>query len=370
MSSRLVPLSLLLLAATVVSTLTSVKLASAAKPGGTPAAYAIVDLGSPRYRNYDYWRKAYGINLPDNQGLMDIIGWEINGPSERGSTIWEVRANGSVVNRIDLGTNVKHIAVNDNGLIIGLLDSFPSYGLFAMVPGVGVVNLPGSAGFFTAAVNNSGRIVAQQHQAGYQDIGRGAMWTVAADGAIVGPIDLGDFRPLDINDFDKMAGIQDSVAAVARFEAGALQVDKLPGLSPGDLGVATGINNWGDVVGYSTDVSLISGTYRPCLWSDKRGLVALGSLGGVHGQALAINDSGQIVGFSYTASAGRSSSEQRAFLWENDKMFDLNGKIAADSKRTLQSADDINHSGHIVGSMYTIQSGTLTQKSFLLTPTP
>ena len=137
MSSRLVPLSLLLLAVTLVSTLTSVNLARGAKPGGTSAAYAITDLGSPRYRNWHhYWGRAYGINEPDNQGL-NIIGWD-----DVGSAVWEVGANGVVVSRNNLAIDMKATAVNDDGLIVGTLGN----SLFANVPGVGVVVLPGSAG--------------------------------------------------------------------------------------------------------------------------------------------------------------------------------------------------------------------------------
>jgi len=194
------------------------------------------------------------------------------------------------------------------------------------------------------------------------------MWIVAADGTVSGPMDLGSFRPLDINDWDEMAGLQDSAAAIADFEAGELQVSKLPGLSPGNLGVATAINYWGDVVGYSTDLSIDSGTFRPFLWTPVQGLRALGSLGNIHGKALGINDDRQIVGWSYTLS--NPFNEQHAFLWENGTMFDLNGKIATDSKRTLQSADGINNFGHIVGSMYTVTRNTTTLKTFLLTPTP
>ena len=339
---------------------TSGNLARGAKPGvPAAAAYTITDLGSPRYRNWHlYWSKAYGINKPDNQGLMDVIGWDTVG-----SAVWEARANGGVISRNNLAANIKVTGVNDNGLTVGSLDSH----LFANVPGVGVVELPGSDGFFPASVNNLGHVVSQQQQGGYPELGKGAMWIIAADGTISGPIDLGNFRPLDINDWDEMAGLQDSVAAVAWFDAGALQVSKLPGLSPGNLGVATAINNWGDVVGYSTDLRIDTGTYRPFLWTADQGPRALGSLGGIHGKALGINDSGQIVGWSYTS--GRNS-EQRAFLWKSGKMFDLNGQIAAESKRILQSADDINNAGHIVGSMYRLQSGTTTLKSFLLTPTP
>jgi probable HAF family extracellular repeat protein len=250
-------------------------------------------------------------------------------------------------------------AVNDHGLIVGRFGD----NLYADVPEVGMVLLPESAGFSPAAVNNLGHVVAQS------EFAEGAMWTIAADGSVSGPFDLGNFRPLDINDWDEMAGMQDSAAAIAWFEQGALQVSKLPGLRPGDFGVATAINNWSEVVGYSTDTQLVtSGSYSPFLWSSTQGLIALGSLGGAHGVAIDINDERQIVGWSYTSSP--RNSEQRAFLWENGSMFDLNGKVIADGKRTLQSADGINNAGHIVGSMFTVQSGTTTLKSFLLTPNP
>jgi probable HAF family extracellular repeat protein len=145
-------------------------------------------------------------------------------------------------------------------------------------------------------------------------------------------------------------------------------VTKLPGLSAGNLGVATALNNRGQVVGYSTDLRLDSGTFRPFLWDPDFGLIALGSLGGTDGEALDINDRGQIVGYSYNAS--KPFNELRAFLWENGKMVDLNSKIAADKNLTLQCADAINDFGHIVGSMYTLNGKTTVQKSFLLTPKP
>ena len=309
MPSRLVPLSLLLLAVTAVSTLTPANPARGAKPGGTPAAYAITDLGSPRYKNWHhYWGRAYGINKPDNQGLMDIVGWD-----DLGSAVWEVGTNGGVVSRINLGTDMKVTAVNDNGLVVGTLGN----DLFANVPGVGVVVLPESAGFSPAAVNNLGHVVSQQQQSGYPEFGKGAMWTIAADGAVSGPIDLGSFRPLDINDWDEMAGLQDSTAAIAWFETDALQVSKLPGLSPGNLGVATAINNWGEVVGYSTDLLTDTGTYRPFSWTPNQGLRALGSLGGGHGKALDINDEGQIVGWSYTYSPRNSAARIPLGEWQD-----------------------------------------------------
>jgi len=166
MPVRLVPLALLFLAAAVVSLLTSVNPARGAKPGGTSAAYAVSDLGSPRYRNWSiYWSRAYEINEPDNQGspvnqrMMDIIGWD-----DRGSAVWEAVANGVVVSRENQGTNLRVTAVNNHGLVVGTIG--PS--LFADVPGVGIVALPNSAGFSPAAVNNLGHVVSQQQQPGYE----------------------------------------------------------------------------------------------------------------------------------------------------------------------------------------------------------
>jgi len=328
------------------------------KPGGTLAAYAVTDLGAPRYRNWSYyWGRAYGINEP-NLGQIDIVGWD-----DVGSAKWKVGANGVVVSRQNLVIGMKDTAVNDNGLIVGTIDNH----LFAEIPGVGIVVLPGSAGFSPAAVNNLGHVVSQQQLPGYPEFGQGAMWTIAADGSVSGPMDLGNFRPLDINDSDEMAGLQDSTAAIAWFEAGALHSSKLPGLSPGDLGVATAINNWGEVVGYSTDLRIDTGTYSPFLWTPTQGLKALGSLGGVHGKALGINDSGKIVGWSYTPPR---NSQQHAFLWVNGTMFDLNGLVATVTGQTLQSADGINNAGHVVGSGFVAKGKTTALKSFLLTPKP
>jgi len=62
----------------------------------------------------------------------------------------------------------------------------------------------------------------------------------------------------------------------------------------------------------------------------------LGDLGGGEGQARAVNDAGQVVGWSRTA-----SGELRAFLWEEGVMSDLG---IPDSV-----GRDINQSGDVVG---------------------
>lgn len=85
------------------------------------------------------------------------------------------------------------------------------------------------------------------------------------------------------------------------------------------------------------------------LW--RRGqTIDLGALGGTSSEARAINDAGQVVG-NYRDEAGRT----RAFLWQDGEMIDLNELIDPRRDRwILQSANDINRKGTIVGyGLYT-----------------
>jgi probable HAF family extracellular repeat protein len=90
----------------------------------------------------------------------------------------------------------------------------------------------------------------------------------------------------------------------------------------------------------------------------------LGTLGGNVSEngsvAWGINDSGQVVGFSTITSTG----ETHAFLYLDGEMHDLNDLIPADSGWELDDAYAINNSGQIVGS------GRLNgeARAFLATP--
>jgi probable HAF family extracellular repeat protein len=99
---------------------------------------------------------------------------------------------------------------------------------------------------------------------------------------------------------------------------------------------ANGINKFGDIVGYRT--SAPAAPTRPFLWRNGT-LTDLGSLGGSGGNALAINDRGQIVGYSQLPSQGSS-----AFLWEDGVMTDLGRPFGF-----FASAEAINRRGDVVG---------------------
>lgn len=73
--------------------------------------------------------------------------------------------------------------------------------------------------------------------------------------------------------------------------------------------MATGLNNLGQVVGYSEIDS--GGPTHAFLWDPARGMQDLGSLGGEFSQAWGVNDSSQVVGLALTA-----EPREVAFLWD------------------------------------------------------
>ena len=77
----------------------------------------------------------------------------------------------------------------------------------------------------------------------------------------------------------------------------------------GTLSVSRGINNAGQVVGYSYS----SGTeWHAFLWDAVNGMHDLGTLGGTLALGEGINDAGQVVGYSQIT----GDSAMHTFLWD------------------------------------------------------
>ena len=184
------------------------------------------------------------------------------------------------------------------------------------------------------------------------------------------------------------------------------RVHKLPTF-PGDpVGMAWGINYWGQATGYSgncttafhallwqngkaTDLGNLGGqmnnagedinnlgqvagysdlpgdtTMHGFLWQRSTGMVDLGTLpGDVGSDGDGISDLGQVVGGSWDA-----DGNDRAYIWQNGVMTDLNSLIPPDSPLYLiEATGTINDRGQIAG--IALQTSTGEVHAFLATPT-
>jgi len=108
----------------------------------------------------------------------------------------------------------------------------------------------------------------------------------------------------------------------------------------GVAGNARAINSHGQVVGQST---LVSGDVHGFIWEGGE-MTDLGTLGGNFSVGDGINNHGQVVGGSKVA-----TGEEHAFVWYRGLMTDLNAVISADAGWIVTEATSINSSGEIVG---------------------
>lgn len=122
----------------------------------------------------------------------------------------------------------------------------------------------------------------------------------------------------------------------------------------GQLSHAIAINDSGQVVG---DSLTTGGQVHAFLWSASQGMVDLGTLGGEFSAAYDINASGQIVGSSTTASGA-----MHAFLWTRERgMADL-GTLGGPSSRAFA----LNDAGDVVGDSYVSPSSSVDVHAFLV----
>jgi probable HAF family extracellular repeat protein len=178
-----------------------------------------------------------------------------------------------------------------------------------------------------------------------------------------------------INDWGQVVGASGSCAAfnpifLYNFQpVHALLWQNGTATDLGNLGgvfnnLAENINNRGEVVGGS-DVSGDS-TSHGFLWTpETKKMKDLGTVAGDYWSiAIGINDQGQIVG----ASANADFSIVRAFVRRNGKLVDLNNLIAGSTPLFLETACKINSSGEIDGVAFDPNTGYI--HAYLAIPTP
>ena len=151
------------------------------------------------------------------------------------------------------------------------------------------------------------------------------------------PMNGSNGYPMGINRFNQIVGQSGTRAVAWTLANGAWTMHLLPRLAGEVFGWAWAINDVGDVVGYSQDASYV---YRPVLWRrSATGWDAPIDLGSsqIEGEALSLNAALEVVGVG-----GRSG----AFVWRAPT-----GIAELHPPRTYVSAyaRDINGSGQVVG---------------------
>lgn len=205
-----------------------------------------------------------------------------------------------------------------------------------------------SPGSYATGVNNGALVVGFSWRRTSNDVSAGSVTHGFAWTASTGMVDIGTFGgdtyPNAVNNSGLVVGTsytEDNAASrpFAWTRAGGL-IDL--GSLGGQFGEALAVSDSGVVVGYSYTAGDVSYPH-PFAWTQESGMIDLGTLGtGNGGYATAVNDDGVVVG--YTSSAG--SNAIRAFVWSSASgMADLDPFNGRESYAT-----GISNGGLVVGN--------------------
>jgi probable HAF family extracellular repeat protein len=158
---------------------------------------------------------------------------------------------------------------------------------------------------------------------------------------------MGSSEPFDMNEQGRVVGF--ATSAPSSFNHAFLWKDGIMTdlhdslVIRGPISTARAINEFGVIAGSADFLDDGSQNETAALWNNGT-ITDLGTLGGTTSFARDINDHGTVVGISIT-----SSWEPHAFIYEGDKMVDLNTLIPQGTGWSLAGANSINNSGIIVG---------------------
>lgn len=331
------------------------------------AAYNFFDLGT-----------AGG---PFSEGLAINNSNQITGRNGDGSGEIMTRWNGTTMQTFpDPGRSNGGWAINSSGVIAGGTTSDPN-GWFhaAMFSTDGtrtdLHDLTGTTDpivprwSLAQGINQAGQIVGASVTADAEAT-KPILWDNSVDPTVLPTLGGASGEANGINNTGQMVGYSyldgDAVHHATRWTLSGqtIGIDDL-GTLGGASSSAWAINANGLIAGWSN----VTGEEQHATLWDGSAITDLGTLGGVNSQALAINVDGSIVGWSELA-----DGSQRATLWKDGQIIDLNSLLPAEAISAgwvLRSAAGINDRGWIVGATDTnSQLGHTDWHGFVLAPVP
>jgi len=235
----------------------------------------------------------------------------------------------------DLGTlggnNITAYGINNLGQVVGeswVADNSSVHAfMWSAESGMTDLGTLGGLGSSARGINDLGQVVGESWGADYTPYV--FLWSAES-----GMTDLGiEGHAFGINDLGQVVVNGSTGGYLWSAESGMTDLGTLGGT----FSIPFGINNYGQVVGYSETVN---SSFHAFLWSAESGMIDLGTLGGMYSIARGINDFGQVVGESQTA-----DGSFHAFLWSAESgMTDLGTLGGLGS-----SAQGINDLGQVVG---------------------
>jgi probable HAF family extracellular repeat protein len=214
---------------------------------------------------------------------------------------------------------------------------------------------PSRGGYsFASGINDAGQVVGSAFLPG-QPVGYATLWN-GTTAIQLGPTGTSSVAQA-INSAGQVVGeINNNNATLAIVWNGATATTL--GTLGGTGGFAYGINNTGQVGGYSNTAG--NAAEHATLWNGTTA-TDLATLGGPNSVANGINSAGQVVG--YAGTPGDAADD--ATLWAGGKIIDLNSELTRSlgNNVTLTRAVAINDNGQIAAD------GS-NGEAYLLTPTP
>ena len=383
--------------------LLSVQLAQAQQKKNQPPRYYVFNLGAPLGGNTE------GVGI-SNQG------WVSGGANLTGNNV--VNAELWIGTPIDLGTfggpnsNVNWPNHTTKGEIVGIAETAEPnpygepFSCFAFFPSAaptgdvclgfawrdGVMTplppLPGGYDSYAAGVNNKGQVVGWAEDGILDPTCNNAppasqflqfeavIWGPKLTTIMQLPPYPGDpdSAATAINDLGQVIGISglcSNAVGGASAEHALLWENGKP-INLGNIGgmawnTPVALNSHGQIVGFANTSGDQNAGPSPTafMWTRATGMQPLPLLSGDKNSiAFDINEKGQVVGQSAGPNDGPIG--ERAFLYENGMMLDLNALMQPDTSLYLTNAQGINDSGEIAGTAFDASTGALV--AFLAVP--